>query len=98
MITRNVFMKFKVEFQEETEMDEIMSESKKVLSKVAGIQSFKISLPADLVSRKAWDLSLTVVFKDMSALELYRLDAFHRQYVDEFLKPKLEVIKAWNFS
>ena len=34
----------------------------------------------------------------MADIEPYRVHPDHRAYVDEFLKPRMEIIKAWNFE
>jgi len=98
MITRNVFMKFREEYQEEQQLRTIADETNRVLDLVDSIKVFSIGLPADPTSKKAWDLSLAVMFDSLEDLELYRKDSVHREYVDQFLKPRLEVIKAWNFQ
>ena len=37
-------------------------------------------------------------FESLDAVEPYRIHPDHRSYVDDFLKPRLAVIKAWNFK
>ena len=97
MITRNVFMKFKDDFQNESEVETICRETMRVFEDLDMVRDFKLERPADELSKKAWDLSLTVFFENNKAVKQYTLDQAHRQYVHDFLRPRLEVIKAWNF-
>ena len=98
MITRNVFMKFKDDFQGDIEIKHTRKETMRVFGQLLMVRDFKVEEPADELSKKAWDLSLTVFFENNEGLEQYKSDETHRQYVDQFLRPRLEVIKAWNFN
>ena len=98
MFTRNVFMKFKEDFQSEAEVFKVQEETTQVFEKLSMVRDFRIELPADEKSKIAWDLSLTVRFETLDDIDRYSSDESHRSYVDDFLKPRLEVIKAWNFT
>ena len=78
-------------------MNDILSETHRVLQTVPGVEMYEIGTPADEKAMAAWDLSITATFASRAVLESYIQHPRHREYVDEFIKPKLEVIKAWNF-
>jgi hypothetical protein len=41
---------------------------------------------------------MTVRFDSLDDVAPYVAHPQHRTYVDEYLRPKLELIKAWNFE
>jgi len=95
---RQVFLKFKASFQSLEAVDLISNETIRVFEQIKSIQSFEVLKPADAVAKKAWDLNLIVNFDSLQDIEKYKNNADHREYVDEYLKDKIEVIKAWNFE
>ena len=54
--------------------------------------------PIDETSEGSWDLSIALCFESLEDVATYVADPDHRRYVDEYLKPKLAVLKAWNFE
>jgi len=57
-----------------------------------------VGIPADEASERSWDVSIVVRFRSVDDVEPYREHPEHRAYVDEFLRPRMVVIKAWNFD
>ena len=98
MIRRFVFFRFKAEFRGADALDEIYERSCQVLSALPQVCSFEVGLASDPRSQAAWDLSITATFTDLESMEAYIMHPEHRAYVDGFIKSRLEVIKAWNFS
>lgn len=96
MIDRFVFVRLKEEFV--AERDDIAEYSAKVLAALPGVRSVAVGLPADDHATAAWDLSITVRFASIDEVESYRVHPDHRRYVDEYLAPRMQVIKAWNFA
>jgi hypothetical protein len=97
MIRRFVFFRFLKPYRTEEAMGEIISRSHAVLGGSDDVVSYEIGTASDTQSLAAWDVSITATFMDQHALEAYIVHPAHRAYVDEFIKPRLEVIKAWNF-
>ena len=97
MIRRYVFFRFEHAYRGNDAMNDILSETHRVLQTVPGVEMYEIGTPADEKAMAAWDLSITATFASRAVLESYIQHPRHREYVDEFIKPKLEVIKAWNF-
>ncbi|MDH5671747.1 MAG: Dabb family protein [Myxococcales bacterium] len=97
MIERYVFLKL-TEAAATPEGRRQVAERARELGQVAGVASLHVGLPADAAADGAWDVSLRVCFESTEALERYREDALHRRFVDEYLTPRLQVLKAWSFE
>jgi hypothetical protein len=69
-----------------------------VLKRIPGVESVHIGQPADSASATEWDLALVLRFETLNAVGEYRHHPDHRAYVDNYLKPRMEAIKAWNFE
>lgn len=95
---RQIFFKFKEKFQTNESTKQILEETSRVFGLIDPIHKFETLTPADAEAKKAWDLNLVVYFKSLPDIEDYKIHPEHRQYVDEFLQGKIEVIKAWNFE
>lgn len=98
MIERIVLFKLKDEYANERARAEIADHSRKVLGAVPGVKAVSVGVPADAPSEKSWDLSLVLQFATLEAVEAYREHPDHRSYVNDYMRPRMEVIKAWNFS
>ena len=57
-----------------------------------------VGAPADGHSTAAWDLCIQLHFETIKAATEHMNHPTHRTYIDEYLKPKMVVLKAWNFS
>ena len=90
-------MKFRDDYQSPADIKIVLTELRKVLSINSSINAFAFRVGADSASCKAWDLSLTLDFLNMEDFENYQRDQKYIRLMEEFLAPKLEVIKAWNF-
>ncbi len=98
MIERVVLFKLKDEYANDEARAEIAARSREILGALPGVQALSIGVPADAPSEKSWDLSIIVRFDSLEAIERYRVHPDHRAYVDEYMRPRMEVIKAWNFK
>jgi hypothetical protein len=76
----------------------IVDYSLAVLNRIPGVADVHIGQAADHASAAAWDLALVLRFESANDLDPYRLHPDHRAYVDNYLKPRMESIKAWNFE
>jgi len=72
--------------------------SREVLKRIPGVKDVHVGQPADGPSAAAWDLALVLHFESANDLDPYRLHPDHRAYVDNYLKPRMDAIKAWNFE
>jgi uncharacterized membrane protein YdbT with pleckstrin-like domain len=98
MIERYIFVKLKEEYATEDGRAEAARHTRAVISELPGVVAVRVGTPSDDRSAKAWDLSIAVRFQSAEDIEPYRVHPDHRAYVDEFLEPRMDVIKAWNFA
>ncbi|MEZ4286992.1 MAG: Dabb family protein [Polyangiales bacterium] len=98
MIQRIALFKLKSEFCNEEGRKEVAARTRAVLSALPDVKRVKVGVPSDDESLKSWDVSICVEFDDMEAVERYKVDADHRRHVDEYMMPRVEVRKAWNFE
>jgi hypothetical protein len=96
MIDRYVFVRLKKEHA--AERQEIADHSARILAALPGVVRVTAGTPADAPAEAAWDLSIVLRFASVDDVEPYRVHPEHRRYVDEYLAPRTEVIKAWNFA
>ena len=98
MIARHVYLKFKDEFGTDDAIAEVVDETPRMLAGVPQVRGLHIGRPCDERSHEAWDLVLLVEFASADDIEPYRVHPDHVAYYRDYLKPRLEVIKAWNFA
>jgi len=72
--------------------------SREVLARIPGLIDVHVGQAADSRSAAAWDLALVLHFESVNDLDSYRFHPDHRAYVDNYLKPRMAAIKAWNFE
>ena len=75
----------------------IADQSRRVLERIPGVRSVRVARPADEPTAANCDLALVLRFDTLDEVEAYRIHPDHRAYVDEYLKPRMEAITAWNF-
>jgi hypothetical protein len=95
MVERYVFLRLKKEHA--GERDKVMHEARRALEQIPRVLGFVVGAPADDHARAAWDISIRVRFETIWDVDAYRVHPAHRRFVDEFLAPRLDVVKAWNF-
>lgn len=78
-------------------VDATIARAGEVLSGIPQVIEFEIWRGADAKSAGDWDFGIHARFDDIESVETYIKDEGHRQWVDQELKPKMLVIKAWNF-
>lgn len=98
MIRRIVVIKLADAYASEENRERAVLATREVLAEVPGVVDIEVATPADARTLKSWDLFISLSFEDMDAVEAYRAHPIHRKYVDVFLRPMLEVLKAWNFE
>ena len=97
MIDRYVFIKLADPHATQAGRAEVAREAGK-LTGIPGVREVRAGAPADAHAEAAWDVSLCVSFASLEDAESYRAHPVHRAFVDEFLAPRLVVIKAWNMA
>jgi hypothetical protein len=98
MIERIHLLKLKAEHATPRGRREIIDRALAVLPAVPGVLGVSAGAPADAESEKSWDLVIVVRFGSVREIDSYRAHPEHRRFVDEFLGPRLEVKKGWNFD
>lgn len=98
MIERIVLFKLKDAHANDAARREVAAHSRDALEKVPGVRGVSVGVPADEASAKSWDLSIVVRFDAMDDVAPYLAHPDHRRYVDEYMRPRMEVVKAWNFE
>ncbi|RMH36529.1 MAG: Dabb family protein [Deltaproteobacteria bacterium] len=98
MIERYVFIKLSDAHATDAGRAEVIAKTRDALAAIPGVQGVTVGAPADEASRASWDVSIAVRFARLEDVATYRDHPAHRAYVDEFLAPRAEVIKAWNFE
>lgn len=96
-VIRHAYLRLNEDQRSDAAMQEVL-ERTRALAALPMVQSFQVLVAADAAALGAWDLCLVLGFSDLAAFEAYRVHPDHRRYVDVFLKPRLQVLKAWNFA
>lgn len=97
MVERIVLFKLNQQWATEAGRAEVADHTRTALAEVPGVKSLSVGVPADEEVAKSWDLSVVLRFDSLDDAESYRVHPKHRAYVDDYMKPKMEVVKAWNF-
>lgn len=98
MIERIVLFKLTGPYANPEQRHAVAEHTRNVLSTVPGVRHLSVGVPVDDAAAKSWDLSIVVRFDTLDAFHEYRVHPTHREYVDDYMKPKMEVVKAWNFE
>lgn len=96
MIERYVFIKLKDEHLHER--GALAQRIAEVVGTVPGVVGVRAGTPAEERSASAWDLSVAIRFERLEDVEPYKVHPDHRRLVDEELRPKMIILKAWNFA
>ena len=97
MIERHVYLRLQPEHRVDPALQEVIERSR-ALSTLPSVHALQVLSPADDQASAAWDVCLVIRLKSYSDYESFRDDPSHREYVDHFLKLRVQVIKAWNFK
>jgi hypothetical protein len=98
MIERTVLIKLEPSCCEADQRRRIAAHSRDTLTAVPGVLGVEVGVPADAKTEGEWDLCLRVRFASVDDIPRYASHPRHRAYVDEYLRPKLVTIRAWNFE
>lgn len=98
MVERYVFIKLDDEHATDEGRAEVAEHARRALRNLDGVTAVTVGVPADEPAIRSWDLSIVVRFAKLADIDTYRVHPDHRAFVDEFLAPRMAVIKAWNFT
>jgi hypothetical protein len=98
MILRTVFVKLHDEWSTARGRTTVIAQTREALQAIPGTIELVVGTPADGHSTAAWDLCIQIRFDDLNAAQKFADHPLHRAHIDDFLKPKMVVIKAWNFE
>jgi hypothetical protein len=98
MINRFVFMKLKDEWSSDSGLAAVIEETRRVLPSIPGVKGCEVGQPADAHAGKGWDVGIRLTFSSLADADAYRVHPTHKQYLEDFLEPKVEAKRAWNFS
>lgn len=98
MIERHVLIKLKAEHANPASRREIAAQTLRALQAIPQVRAVSVGVPADDHALAAWDLSLVVDLDSLADVQPYMDDAGHQRFTHEYLRPKVEVVKHWNFE
>ena len=93
-----VFVKLKGQWSNQAGVDEVIAESRRVLPSLPGVLRLRAGRPADEHSGKGWDVCLVLGFATLEDIETYRVHPLHQAFLEEFLGPRVEAKRVWNFE
>ena len=96
MVERIVLIRLKPEVRGEAKT--VASHTQEVLADAVGVRHVHTAVASDERTRTLWDLMIALRFDDLAAVERYRADPRHRKYLEVYLRPLLDSIRAFNFD
>jgi hypothetical protein len=98
MIERIVLLKLSQDFATPHARHAVAEHSRQVLPRLPGVLEAHVGVAADDRTVATWDLSLVLRFDSIDDIPPYAAHPDHRAYVDQYLRPKLESLVAYNFE
>lgn len=98
MIQRVVLIRLKKDYSTDEARAQVAEHTREVLGGIDLVRSLTVGVPADQRTRRDWDLAILLQLDSMEAVKEYRDEKTHRAYVDIYLKPMMDKIRAWNFE
>ncbi len=95
MIERTVLIRLKPEVRSEAMT--VAAHTQEVLGDAVGVLSVHTAVAADERALQLWDLMISLRFESLEAVDRYRADPRHRKYLEVYLRPLLETIRAFNW-
>jgi len=95
-VERYVFIRLQPEYR--SHRQDVARHVQLILAEIPQIIDYRVGVPADDHAGAAWDVSIVAGFASIGDIEGYRLHPSHCALVDEYLQPRMQVIKAWNFQ
>jgi hypothetical protein len=98
MIERIVLLKLAGDHASDASLAEIAAHSQRILAALPGVRECRVGRAADGRTAGEWHLSLVLRFSSIDDVAPYAAHPDHRAYVDDYLRPKLAAIAAFNFE
>jgi hypothetical protein len=98
MIERIVLLQMTEECASKEVLEEVAEHSRRVLPALPGVLECHVGLAADERTAAGWHVVLVLRFASADDIPPYAVHPDHRSYVDDFLRPKLASIAAFNFE
>ena len=98
MFERFVYLKLKDEWATDEGRALVVKESARVLPAIKEVVACRAGVPADAHAAKGWDLCLALRFESLADIETYRVHPDHKAFLEDFLAPKVEAKRVWNFE
>lgn len=98
MFERFVYLKLKDEWATDEGRALVMKESARVLPAIKEVVACRAGVPADAHAAKGWDMCLALQFASLADIETYRVHPDHQAFLEDFLAPKVEAKRVWNFE
>jgi len=98
MVTRYVFIKLADDHSHDAGRAEAAQAIRTALDQVPQVQAHRVGVCADAHAARGWDLGLQVTLATLEDVPGYLAHPAHRAVVDDYLKPRLACLKAWNFT
>ena len=96
MIERTVLIRLKPEIRPEART--VAARTEEVLADAVGVLAVHTAVAADARTEQVWDVMISLRFESLEAVERYRADPRHRKYLEVYLRPLLESIRAFNWE
>lgn len=90
MIQRVVKLNIKNE-----EIEAVIKKSKQILPTIPQVKSLQVGI---IENSKKYNLALLLLFESYEEIKKFSPHPEHREYVDNFLKPRMEDIAAYNIK
>lgn len=96
MVERYIFIRLNKEHARDRAL--VVAEARQVLAQLPRMVAFSVGTPADDHAAAAWDVSIRMRFESIYDVEPCRVHPVFRRFADELLKPRIDVVKSWNFD
>lgn len=98
MITRTVLVKLTDQWSTDEGRAAVATHSQEALAAIPGVTAAQAMVPADEASLASWDVMFQVHFASFDDVEPYKVHPLHLSFLNDYLNPKAEVKKAWNWT
>ncbi len=98
MVTRYVFIKLTDDHSHDVGRAEAAETIREALAQVPQVQGCRVGVCADEHAARGWDIGLQVSLAGLEDVPAYLAHPAHRAVVDDYLRPRLACLKAWNFT
>jgi hypothetical protein len=96
MIERHVYIKLTDEHATDAGRAEVVARTLEMFPRIDGVVGVASGKAVgDDLSK--WDVCIAVQFERIEDVEPYRTHPVHLEYI-EFLRPRMDCLKAWNFE